>query len=110
MKRGEGGEIKIKVISEPGNPSGAKAESEGQPGERGLLHKITKILLQFLFFFQKKEKEKKQKKKKEKRLGLAQSQYLFLYENISIKISSCILNVFKTSLNENPFGIFLLTI
>ena len=39
MKRGEGGEIKIKVISEPGNPSGAKAESEGQPGERGLLHK-----------------------------------------------------------------------
>ena len=109
MKRGEGGEIKIKVISEPGNPSGAKAESEGQPGERGLLHKITKILLQFLFF-QKKEKEKKQKKKKEKRLGKAQSQYLFLYENISIKISSCILNVFKTSLNENPFGIFLLTI
>ena len=50
MKRGEGGEIKIKVISEPGNPSGAKAESEGQPGERGLLHKITKILLQFLFY------------------------------------------------------------
>ena len=98
MKRGEGGEIKIKVISEPGNPSGAKAESEGQPGERGLLHKITKILLQFLFF-QKKEKEKKQKKKKEKRLGKAQSQLLFffmkyIYQNIFLYIKP-IQNVFQ---------------
>ena len=98
MKRGEGGEIKIKVISEPGNPSGAKAESEGQPGERGLLHKITKILLQFLFF-QRKEKEKKQKKKKEKRLGKAQSQLLvffmkYIYQNIFLYIKR-IQNVFK---------------
>lgn len=66
MKRGEGGEIKIKVISEPGNPSGAKAESEGQPGERGLLHKITKILLQFLFFFKRKKKKRSKRKRKKR--------------------------------------------
>ena len=110
MKRGEGGEIKIKVISEPGNPSGAKAESEGQPGERGLLHKITKILLQFLFFFKRKKKKRSKRKRKKRDWAKPNLNILFLYENISIKISSCILNVFKTSLNENPFGIFLLTI
>lgn len=81
MKRGEGGEIKIKVISEPGNPSGAKAESEGQPGERGLLHKITKILLQFLFF-SKERKRKEAKEKERKEIGLCPISISFFFMKI----------------------------
>lgn len=81
MKRGEGGEIKIKVISEPGNPSGAKAESEGQPGERGLLHKITKILLQFLFF-SKERKRKEAKEKERNEIGLCPISISFFFMKI----------------------------
>ena len=81
MKRGEGGEIKIKVISEPGNPSGAKAESEGQPGERGLLHKITKILLQFLFF-SKERKRKEAKEKERKEIGQSPISISFFFMKI----------------------------